>query len=124
MVRRLLLVDDDHDFVTILGDRLKSAGYEVVVARNGLEALELLQANLPHIAGVLLDVQMPIMGGLETLREMTRRHSAIRVLMMSTVSPAMIVHEAMRLGARGFIKKSQDLSVFVTECAKAFEGES
>jgi sigma-B regulation protein RsbU (phosphoserine phosphatase) len=124
MVLRLLLVDDDDDFLMILKDRLRSAGYEIVVARNGLDGIAAIRDGdpdaMPDMAGVLLDVQMPVMGGLEALREMTAQAPSLPIIMMSAVAPPMIVSEAKRLGARGFFKKSEDLSALLAQCVSTF----
>lgn len=58
----LLLVDDDLDVVDVLHDILRSEGYDVRVARNGMEGLRALDERLPDL--VLLDVEMPLLDGL------------------------------------------------------------
>ena len=55
MARRILLVDDDDDFLMILGDRLRSAGYDVAVARNGLDGIAAIRNGHP---GALPDLSL------------------------------------------------------------------
>ena len=62
--QRILLVDDEPDILDFLGYNLKSEGYEVETASNGLDALRIVQKFKPHL--VLLDVMMPGMDGIET----------------------------------------------------------
>src|ERR1700676_3427301 len=68
--RTVLVVDDDHDVRASCADVLRSAGYEVVEAEDGVTALEHLR--LGHVGAVLLDVYMPGMDGLSLLDEIDR----------------------------------------------------
>ena len=64
--RRILLIDDNEDLLDVLAILLGARGFTTIVARNGVEALELLE-NSPHPAVILLDLNMPVMDGLEFL---------------------------------------------------------
>jgi CheY-like chemotaxis protein len=82
MSRRLLLVDDEADFCEVLRTILEGAGYEVVVARNGREALGAFLESLANkklISLVLLDISMPGLNGLEVL-EIIREEEKLRDL--------------------------------------------
>jgi len=70
--KRVLVVDDDADIVTMLQDRLESLGYESVTAEDGVRALELLNQDPPDL--VLLDLEMPRMAGLEVLKTIADGH--------------------------------------------------
>jgi len=80
----VIVVDDQALFRRSLQDRLRSAGYDVVAAENGIEALELLQAA-PSPCVVLLDLMMPVMNGVEFLQALDRRSDAdgVRVMLVS-----------------------------------------
>jgi CheY-like chemotaxis protein len=80
----VIVVDDQALFRRSLQDRLRSAGYDVVAAENGIEALELLQAA-PSPCVVLLDLMMPVMNGVEFLQALDRRPDAdgVRVMLVS-----------------------------------------
>ncbi|MEP6887090.1 MAG: response regulator [Nitrospirales bacterium] len=122
MKRRILIVDDDSDFTTILRERLEYSGYETVSVSNGLAAIRLLN-NGQHnasVTGILLDVQMPVMNGLQTLGHLQKRFSHIPVLMMSSVSQPGIVEESLRLGAAAFLRKSEPSSKFLARCKQVF----
>jgi len=116
------VVDDNPDTIRVLSDRLRAAGYPIVTANDGLTAVRLLtEASVSSpIRGVLLDVQMPVMDGLEALRWLRSNLSSIPVLMMSAVENAAIVGEARRLGAAGFISKSEEGVTFIARCAEVF----
>lgn len=80
----VLVVDDQALFRRSLQDRLRSAGYDVVAAENGVEALELLE-GAPGPCVVLLDLMMPVMNGVEFLHALDRRPEAanVRVMLVS-----------------------------------------
>lgn len=64
----ILLVDDEPDILTFLSYNLKKEGYDVIVANNGQEALQLAKKVIPHL--IVLDIMMPEMDGIETCRQM------------------------------------------------------
>jgi len=72
--KTVLLIDDDTSNLEALGEVLRSAGYAVVCARNGAEALACLASAQPHV--VMVDYVMPRMDGATTV-EMLRRHSRL-----------------------------------------------
>lgn len=122
MKRRILIVDDDQDLVAVLRDRLCAVGYDTAVAYHGSAALGVMsQSEKDHpIAGVLLDVMMPVMDGFATVQEIRMRYPTIPVLMMSAISDAAIREEALRNGATDFLVKTAPLETFVTCCRRCF----
>lgn len=99
-----ILVVDDSDIIRmkclkLLGEN----GYEVIEAANGVEALEKYQERKPD--AVLLDIIMPLMDGMVTLREMKKIDPAARVAMVTTISQRPIVMDALKEGARDFVVK-------------------
>ncbi len=74
----VLLVDDDVMVRQLLRRNLERAGYRITEASNGLEALELFDADPPHL--VLTDIMMPVMNGLEMMVEMRRRRPGIPLI--------------------------------------------
>jgi CheY-like chemotaxis protein len=83
MSARILIVDDELDISTILTLTLRRAGYQMATARDGVEALEKVAAQLPDL--ILLDVMMPRMDGLETLRRLRERPetASVPVIMLT-----------------------------------------
>ena len=77
----ILLVDDERDFLQSLARRLSLRGYAVHTADNGSAALELLDRQPIEVA--VLDVRMPGMDGVATLKELKRRHPGVEVLMLT-----------------------------------------
>ena len=104
---RIAIVDDDPAFSQYLSVLLGSRGYDVSTFKSGADLLRALDsARAPDV--VLLDVLMPGMDGLETLRILRANHSALQVIMLSgTQVPATIV-DAVRLGAVDYVVKPDD----------------
>jgi two-component system response regulator AtoC len=104
---RIAIVDDDPAFAQYLSALLGSRGYDVVTFRSGVDLLRALEGTrAPDV--VLLDVLMPGMDGLETLRILRANHPALQVIMLSgTQVPATIV-DAVRLGAVDYVVKPDD----------------
>ncbi len=102
--RRILVVDDDPDFVELLVDAL-SDRYDVQTARNALEAASRLPVFGPDL--VLLDVRLPDVGGLEVCRHFQpwRRSADGRIVVMSAYGNELDPGEIRRSGADGFLAK-------------------
>ena len=82
---------------------LRKAGHEVVHASNGRDAIDMYVANEPD--GVLLDVSMPGLDGLETLQAIRLIDPNARVAMLTSYSERVMVVKAISLGARDYITK-------------------
>jgi two-component system nitrogen regulation response regulator GlnG len=104
---KILLVDDDPEVRMATRDFLSSKGYEVVVAEGGREALRLLDASPPDV--VLLDVAMPDMDGMETLKRMVATHPAMPVIMVTANADIEITSKVLQLGAADYVPKPFDL---------------
>lgn len=68
MKRKILVVDDEPDMLELVKNRLEASEYEVSTASNGIEGIESLQADKPHL--VILDMMMPLMNGTAFLKKM------------------------------------------------------
>ena len=80
-MRRILIIDDDHHILIMVKKMLERAGYEVELASNGNEGLELFK-NYPADL-VITDIIMPEKEGLETIREMKRKRPDLKIIAMS-----------------------------------------
>ena len=100
---RVLVVDDDDGVREFLEAVLARAGLEVTGAASGEDALE--RAVEAPFDLVTLDVILPGIDGLETLRRLKRAHPAVRVIMLSGHAPSRAGDEALRLGAQEFLRK-------------------
>jgi len=99
---RILAVDDEERILTFLKSKLKASGYNVITAGNGKEALELAQAQQPDL--IVLDIVMPKMDGIETLREL-RGFSSIPVIMLSAKGSDIDKIKGLSLGADDYLAK-------------------
>jgi two-component system, OmpR family, alkaline phosphatase synthesis response regulator PhoP len=98
----ILLVDDEEHILNFLKTKLKLLSYEVILAGNGLEALEQVQGQEPDL--VVLDVMMPKKDGLETLKEL-RTFSPVPVIMLSARGDDSDRIKGLGLGADDYIAK-------------------
>jgi DNA-binding response OmpR family regulator len=103
---RILLVDDESAILNLFEDYLRIQGFDVVTASNGMEALARLEADHPDV--ILLDVRMPEMDGIETLKRIVARNPGVGVLMVSGQDDLILAKEAIALGAFDYILKPID----------------
>ena len=116
---RILLVDDEKDFVEMLTLRLQEIGEEVLQAYSGQESLEKLKET--EIDVVILDVKMPGMDGIETLQEIKKRHPLVEVIMLTGHGTIETAVQGMKLGAYDFLIKPADFDDLTTKLKKARE---
>jgi CheY-like chemotaxis protein len=115
----ILIVDDDKDVLLFLGDRLKALGYDELTASNGKEGLEVLYSQ--SVDGILLDLDMPIMGGL-TMLEQLGSHSAFPpVIVMSADVHRSELQQALLSGAMDFFIKPITQDVLTNKCLRLFQ---
>ena len=106
---KVLLVDDEKDLTDILSERLQMRDLEVYTASSGPEAIEL--AGQHRFDTVILDLQMPGMDGIETLKRLLRADADLQVIVLTghgTISKSV---EAMKVGAAEFFEKPIDIQV-------------
>ena len=104
--RLVLIVDDDPDILQTLALCLSTEGYRVLMASNGLEALELLKTERP--AAILLDLMMPVMDGWQFVAELDTRGMRGTPLLILSADRAVQGH-AIKLKANGHLAKPFDL---------------
>jgi len=105
-VARVLIVEDDKDLNNAYRIILTSEGHEVEVAHNGREALKKVKDFEPDL--ILLDLLMPVMGGLEFLQkyDLASAHQGVKVLIFTNMENSPEVAQAYKLGAQRCIIKS------------------
>lgn len=104
---RILVVDDEAHVRELLKDFLERKGYAVSTAPDGAEALSAVQEQKPQL--VLLDVRMPGMDGLETLRRIRAVDGTVGVIMLTALHDEDIAKEAMRREAYDYVTKPVSL---------------
>ncbi|WP_059171532.1 response regulator transcription factor [Bacillus sp. FJAT-27445] len=101
-MRKILVVDDDKHIVDLVGIHVSQAGYKVVKARNGDQALEILETELPDLA--IVDVMMPGMDGFE-LTKRIREDQDIPVLMLTAKGELEDKEQGFRAGSDDYVVK-------------------
>jgi DNA-binding NtrC family response regulator len=104
---RIMIVDDEADILLVLGEFLNSEGFTIMTAQNGKQAIEKVLEMPVDLA--LIDMAMPVMNGIETLKEIKRLKPEIPAIMITAYRDAEKVVEAFRLGAYDCIFKPFDL---------------
>ncbi|MBI4562421.1 MAG: response regulator [Candidatus Rokubacteria bacterium] len=100
---RILVVDDEPEILDTLKEFLDVRGYRVTTAGSGAEALSAVQAERPHL--VLLDIVMPGLNGLVTLRRILETDPTVGIMMLTSVDDHEVVREAIGRGAYDYITK-------------------
>lgn len=104
---RVLVVDDDISFAESLTDILTEKGYIAVAVNSGEEALEKIKERPFDV--VLMDVKMPVMDGMQTFKEIKKLDRSTTVIMMTAYSMDDLVHDALKEGAYGVLRKPLDI---------------
>ena len=102
-----MVVDDEPEVRLVLSEFLTGRGYEVTMAESGLQALALLPQAAPDV--VLLDVSMPDMDGVETLKRLLSTSPGLSVIMVTANADVGVTSQLLALGAADYIPKPFDL---------------
>lgn len=99
----ILLVDDNRDILIILEGMLRANNYHVATAVDGRSGLQMVEEYRPDL--ILLDMNMPVMDGLEMLTVLRQTDSIIPVILMTAYGSEQMLTEALRLGVRDYLVK-------------------
>ena len=116
---RILLVDDEEEFVTTLAERLELRGLQARAATNGEDALHMIEADPPRV--VILDVMMPGLGGLEVLKRIKARHPQISVILLTGRGSTKEGIEGMQLGAFDYLMKPINIEELIKKMQEAIK---
>jgi DNA-binding NtrC family response regulator len=116
----VLVVDDEQEFRELTVKRLNKRGLEAKGAESGAEALKKLEHS-KHNDVALLDVKMPGMDGIETLRQIRAQHPLVEVVLLTGHASVDSGVEGMKLGAFGYLLKPIELEPHVEKLAEAYE---
>lgn len=118
----VLLVDDEKDFIDVLGERLEARGLTVHRATSGDEAIAALREHSVDV--VVLDVLMPGKDGVTTLKEMKETHPLVEVIMLSGNATVEAAIDGLKQGAFDFLLKPTEVSELVEKLAMAYKRKS
>jgi len=110
MTGKILLVDDDPDNIYIFAHILERSGYTVIKAKNGLEAVKLVETESPDL--ILMDMQLPVMNGYEAT-EKIRNMVDIPIIALSAHAMSSDMDKALKAGCMDYICKPIEYQSFM-----------
>jgi DNA-binding response OmpR family regulator len=116
---RVLLVDDEEEFVETLADRMKMRDLEASTAHNGEEALSVVEQEEPDV--IVLDLKMPGIDGIEVLRRVKKAYPKVEVIILTGHGTKKDEEAARSLGAFDYVTKPVDLDKLVPRIKDAFK---
>ncbi|MDI6853063.1 MAG: response regulator [Deltaproteobacteria bacterium] len=116
---RVLVVDDEEDFLETIVKRLRDRGLETHGVLSGEKALQFLEGQDTDV--VVLDVRMPGMDGIETLKEIKKRKPGIEVIMLTGHASVESGIQGMQLGAFDYVMKPVPLDELLDKMRQAYE---
>ena len=117
MSEKVLLVDDEKDFVEALGERMRVRGMDVSTSVSPKEALKKIEEESYDV--VVLDLLMPEMDGIEVLKTIKEKKPEIQIILLTGHGSIEKGVEAMKFGAMDFIEKPADLIILTEKIRKA-----
>lgn len=117
--KKILVVDDEPDFLEVITVRLEENDYEVITASNGNDAFKKVKEDKPD--AVLLDILMPGIDGLELLRMIRKADEKLPIYIITAFSTEERFKMANKFGASGFIVKTNDLSKEIDNITAALD---
>ncbi len=119
MFPTVLIIDDEPSILQSLGGLLSDEGYDVLTASNGYEGLKIIEEQSPDLA--LLDIWMPGMDGLETLREIRSRSAATQVIIITGHGNVETAVRATKLGAFNLLEKPLNIDKVIVDINNALQ---
>lgn len=119
MADKILLVDDNADFMDNMKDLLEDEGYQVVTAACGEEAVALVESDF--FALVLMDIRMPGMNGVESFLKMKAYNPGVRVILLTAYALNDLIQAAQDSGVLTVLKKPLDMTTFIKTIEEAIK---
>ncbi|OGK28631.1 hypothetical protein A3D06_02145 [Candidatus Roizmanbacteria bacterium RIFCSPHIGHO2_02_FULL_40_9] len=120
MKKRILVVDDDEYIRDLYNEILSDAGYDVEIASDGADALDVLEKKSFDL--VLLDIMMPKMDGIEMLKHLSGKKKEISVVLLTNLAHNPVLKEAKSLGAIDYLIKADLTPDQLVEKIKGYFG--
>lgn len=117
LAANVLLIDDEEQFLEVLGDRLETRGLKVNTVTSGEDALTLIDDK--NYDAIILDLAMPGIDGIETLKLLKEKNPDLEIIMLTGHATVQKGIEAMKLGAEDFLEKPVELSVLLERISEA-----
>jgi len=117
MNENVLIIDDEQEFIDTLGERMTNRGMKVTAETSAREGIE--QIDTKNFDVVILDLQMPELDGLQTLKILKEKRPELQVILLTGHATVEKGIEAMKLGAMDLLEKPADISVLTDKIHKA-----
>jgi DNA-binding response OmpR family regulator len=117
---KVLLVDDEEEFVSTLAERLRLRGIQTRTANDGEEAFRQIATDPPQV--VVLDVMMPGIGGLKVLERIKAEHPAIQVILLTGLGTTQDGAAGMTMGAFDYLMKPLQIEDLIARIGEAVKG--
>lgn len=117
MSEKVLLVDDEKEFLEIMSERMKARDMDVTTAISAQQALEIIEKE--SFDAIILDFQMPGMDGMDALKAIKAKKPELQIILLTGYATVEKGVEAMKIGATDFIEKPADLEVLAEKIKNA-----
>lgn len=117
MTEKVLLVDDEEDFLEIMSERMEARGMEVSTCTSAEEAIEKIKKHV--FDAIILDFMMPGMDGFQALREIKNKRPELQIILLTGHATVEKGVEAMKMGATDFLEKPADMEALAKKIKEA-----
>jgi DNA-binding NtrC family response regulator len=117
MTEKVLLVDDEKDYLETMSERMQTRGMEVTTAGSAKEALAIIEKE--SFDAIVLDFQMPEMDGFEALKKIKAKRPESQIILLTGYATIEKGVEAIKIGASDFLEKPADLEALAAKIKKA-----
>ncbi|NDY73334.1 response regulator [Desulfobacter hydrogenophilus] len=117
MSEKVLIIDDEQEFTEALAERMTNRGMDVSTSSSAIEGLQSVEEKVFDV--VVLDLQMPEMDGIETLKILKKKNPELQVILLTGHATVEKGIEAMKLGAMDLLEKPADLTTLTEKIKKA-----
>ena len=107
MSEKVLLVDDEKEFLEIMSERMEARGMQVTTATTASEALSIIEEK--SFDAIVMDFQMPGMDGMEALKTIKSKKPELQIILLTGYATVEKTVEAMKVGATDFLEKPADI---------------
>ena len=118
---KILLVDDEKEFVETLSERIRMREHDSEVALDGEQALKKMEDDIPDV--VVLDLKMPGIDGMEVLRRIRKAYPKVQVIMLTGHGSEKDEEEARKLGAFEYLEKPVEIDKLMKKIKKAYKSK-
>mgnify|MGYP000707680516 CR=1 FL=1 len=117
MSEKVLLVDDEAEFLTIMAERMEARGMIVTTAQSADTALAAIKNE--SFDAIVMDFQMPGIDGMEALKEIKAKNPELQIILLTGYASVEKTVEAMKIGATDFLEKPADMAALEEKIKKA-----